>query len=144
MEFAANPKKQVEIEVNGKIYERHAIHTHFVEIGESYIDLVEKYVKPLYQEGYLLSISEKIIALCQRRVVYRKDMKITWLAKFLSRFAKQHSSAGIGVGEVCKMQFAIDLCGPWKVLWAAICAGVLNISTSTSSLRPSSNSTPML
>lgn len=21
------------------------------------------------------------------------------------------------------MQFAIDLCGPWKVLWAAICAG---------------------
>ena len=61
MEFAANPKKQVEIEVNGKIYERHAIHTHFVEIGESYIDLVEKYVKPLYQEGYLLSISEKII-----------------------------------------------------------------------------------
>ena len=124
MEFAANPKKQVEIEVNGKIYERHAIHTHFVEIGESYIDLVEKYVKPLYREGYLLSISEKIIALCQRRVVYRKDMKITWLAKFLSRFAKQHSSAGIGVGEVCKMQFAIDLCGPWKVLWAAICAGV--------------------
>ena len=56
-------------------------------------------------------------------MVYRKDMKISWLAKFLSRFAIQHNSAGIGVGEVCKMQFAIDECGAWKVLWAAICAG---------------------
>ena len=124
MEFTANPNKTIEIEVNGKIYERHAIHTHFVEIGESYIDLINRYVTPLYQEGWILSISEKIIALCQKRVVYKKDMKISWLAKFLSRFATQHSSAGIGVGEVCKMQFAIDLCGPWRVLWAAFCAGV--------------------
>ena len=123
MEFLANPKKNVEIEVGGKTYERHAIHTHFVEIGEDYIDLIQHYVKPIYEEGYILSISEKIIALCQKRVVYRKDMKISWLARFLSRFAIQHNSAGIGVGEVCKMQFAIDICGPWKVLWAAICAG---------------------
>ena len=105
------------------IYLRHAIQTHFVEIGEDYIELVNRYVKPLYEEGDLLSISEKIIALCQKRVVYRKDMKISWLAKFLSRFAIQHNSAGIGVGEVCKMQFAINECGAWKVLWAAICAG---------------------
>ncbi len=124
MEFTANPRKNVEIEANGKIYERHAIHTHFVEIGEDYIQLVERYVKPLYEPGWVLSISEKIIALCQERVVYRKDMKISWLAKLLSRFATQHTSAGIGVGEVCKMQFAIDICGPWRVLWAAICAGV--------------------
>jgi len=123
MEFIANPKKNVEIVSNGKTYERHAIHTHFVEIGEDYIDLVNRYVKPLYEEGYILSISEKIIALCQKRVVYRKDMKISWLAKFLSRFAIQHNSAGIGVGEVCKMQFAIDHCGALKVLWAAVCAG---------------------
>ena len=124
MEFTANPRKNVEIEANGKIYERHAIHTHFVEIGEDYLQLVERYVKPLYEPGWVLSISEKIIALCQERVVYRKDMKISWLAKLLSRFATQHTSAGIGVGEVCKMQFAIDICGPWRVLWAAICAGV--------------------
>ena len=40
------------------------------------------YKRQLYEEGDLLSISEKIIALCQKRVVYRKDMKISWLAKF--------------------------------------------------------------
>ena len=123
MDFVANGSKNVEIETSTGVYLRHAIQTHFVEIGEDYTELVNRYVKPLYEEGDLLSISEKIIALCQKRVVYRKDMKISWLAKFLSRFAIQHNSAGIGVGEVCKMQFAINECGAWKVLWAAICAG---------------------
>ena len=96
MEFHANEGKSVNIEVNGKTYARHAIHTHFVQVGESYIDLVEKYVKPLWQPGDLLSSSEKIIGLCQKRVVYKKDMKVGRLARFLSRFAS-HSSAGIGV-----------------------------------------------
>ena len=123
MEFKANEKKNVEIVSNGVTYERHAIATHFVEIGEDYMEIVERYVKPIYEEGWILSISEKIIALCQKRVVYKKDMKISFLAKFLSRFAMQHNSAGIGVGEVCKMQFAIDHAGAWRVFWAAVCAG---------------------
>ena len=123
MDFVANGNKNVEIETSTGVYQRHAIQTHFVEIGEDYIELVNRYVKPLYEEGDLLSISEKIIALCQKRVVYRKDMKISWLAKFLSRFAIQHNSAGIGVGEVCKMQYAINKRGALRVLWAAICAG---------------------
>ena len=97
MEFTANSNKNVSIETSTGVYDRHAIQTHFVEIGESYIDLVNRYVKPLYREGDILSISEKIVSLCQKNVVYRKDMKITPLAKFLSRFATQHNSAGIGV-----------------------------------------------
>ena len=123
MEFQANEGKNVNIVVNGKTYARHAIQTHFVQVGESYVDLVEKYVKPLYQPGDLLSSSEKIIGLCQRRVVYKKDMKLSRLAKFLSRFAS-HSSAGIGVDSPWKMQFAIEQCGALRVIWAAICAGV--------------------
>ena len=123
MEFQANEGKNVNIVVNGKTYARHAIQTHFVQVGESYVDLVEKYVKPLYQPGDLLSSSEKIIGLCQKRVVYKKDMKLGWLAKFLSKFAS-HSTAGIGVDSPWKMQFAIDQCGALKVIWAAICAGV--------------------
>ena len=123
MDFTANEKKNVSIETSTGTYLRHAIQTHFVQIGEDYIALVEKYVKPLWQEGDLLSISEKIISLCQNNVVYRKDMKISWLARFLSRFATQHNSAGIGVGDVYKMQYAIDQCGALKVFWAAVCAG---------------------
>ena len=122
MEFRANEGKSVTIEVNGKTYARHAIQTHFVQVGESYVELVEKYVKPVWQPGDLLSSSEKIIGLCQKRVVYKKDMKVGWLARFLSRFAS-HSSAGIGVDSPYKMQFAINERGALFVIWAAICAG---------------------
>lgn len=119
MEFKANDGKNVEIDVNGVKYLRHAIQTHYVQIGENYIDIIEKYVKPIYQEGDIVSISEKIIGLCQKRVVYKKDMKVTRLAKFLSKFAMK-SDAGVGVDNPYKMQFAIDLCGRFKVIYAAI------------------------
>ena len=122
MEFRANEGKNVEIEVNGKKYLRHAIETHYVQIGESYIDLMEKYVKPIYEDGDIVSISEKIIGLCQERVVYKKDIKVGPLAKFLSKFAMR-SDAGVGVDNPYKMQFAINICGRIKVIWAAIAGG---------------------
>ena len=123
MEFKANKNKELSIDTSAGTYDRCAIQTHFIQIGEDYIELVERYVKPLWQEGDILSIAEKIISLCQENVVYKKDVKITRLAKFLSRFATQHNSAGIGVGDVYKMQYAIDQKGGGRVLWAAVCAG---------------------
>lgn len=126
MEFKALEGKNVEIQVGDNKYIRHAIETHYVQLGESYVDLIKKYVVPIYEEGDIVSISEKIISLCQRRVVYKKDMKVTGLAKFLSKFAMR-SDAGVGVDNPYKMQFAIDLCGPLKVLWAAIAGGVCKI-----------------
>lgn len=122
MEFKANEGKKVEREVDGVKYLRHAIETHYVKIGESYIDIMEKYVKPIYEEGDIVSISEKIIGLCQERVVYKKDIKVGFLAKFLSKFAMR-SDAGVGVDNPYKMQFAINICGRFKVLWAALAGG---------------------
>lgn len=123
MEFHMNEDKPIVVEVGGKRYARCAIKTHFVQVGEDYLDLVRKYVLPMYQPGDLVSSSEKIVALCQRRVVYKKDMPVGGLAKFLSRFAS-HSSAGIGVDSPYKMQFAINEVGALRVIWASICAGV--------------------
>lgn len=122
-ELKANENKNLEIDVNGDIYLRYAIPTHYVQIGEDYIELIKKYVAPHYKEGDILSISEKIIALCQKRVVYKRNMKVSRLAKFLSKFAMS-SDAGIGVDCPYKMQFAIDLCGRIKVIFAAIMAGI--------------------
>lgn len=122
-ELKANENKKLEIEVGEDIYLRYAIPTHYVQIGEDYIEIIKKYVVPHYQEGDILSISEKIIALCQKRVVYKKDMKVSFLAKFLSKFAMR-SDAGIGVDSPYKMQFAINLYGRVKVIFAAILAGI--------------------
>lgn len=122
MDFYANEGKNVVIEAGGKKYARHAITTHFVQVGESYIDLIEKYVKPVYQEGDIVSSSEKVIALCQGRVVTEDQVVPGFWAKLLSRFVHQ-TSAGPGMGLPVKMQFAINVCGLGRVLWAAVCAG---------------------
>ncbi|MGN0518777.1 MAG: F420-0--gamma-glutamyl ligase [Acutalibacteraceae bacterium] len=126
MEFYANEGKNVEIEVNGQIYMRHAIKTRFVKVGESYIDVYKEYVLPLYQEGDIVSTSEKIIALCQNRIVKREDIKIGFWAKLLSKFAS-HPDTGVGVGETIKMQYAIDTVGLLKVLWASFASAVTKL-----------------
>ena len=48
MEFTANDKKNVTIETGTGSYDRCAIQTHFIQIGENYCELVERYVKPLW------------------------------------------------------------------------------------------------
>ena len=126
MEFYANEGKNVEIEVNGEKYLRHAIKTRFVKQGESYIDLFREYVSPIYQEGDIISSSEKIISLCQNRVVKREDVKIGFWAKFLSKFAS-HPDTGVGVGETIKMQYAINKVGLLRVLWASIASAVTKL-----------------
>lgn len=118
-----NENKNLRIETSFGPYDRGAIRTHFVAVGEDYIELVKQYVLPHYQEGDILSIAEKVISLCQKNIIYKKDMKLTWLAKFLSRFAS-HSPHGIGVDNPWKMQFAIDHCGALKIIYASVAAGV--------------------
>lgn len=122
MEFVSNEGKRVEIEVNGNIYLRHAIKTRFVKQGDDYIELFKEYVRPIYEEGDIIASCEKIISLCQNRVIKRENIKIGFWAKFLSKFASHPKTAGIGVGESIKMQYAINKAGIVKVLIASICS----------------------
>lgn len=123
MEFHANEGKTVEIKVGDRTFARHAIKTHFVQLGEDYIELVKTYVLPVYQPGDLVSISEKVISLCQKRVIYENDVRPTALANFLCKFVRK-SAAGPGLSIPYKMQFAINERGALTVVWAALAAGV--------------------
>ena len=123
MELSANENKKIERTVGEETFYRYAIQTHYVQIGENYIEILKKYIQPIYEKGDIISISEKIIALCQKRIIYKKDVKVSFLAKFLSKFAMK-SDAGIGVDSPYKMQVAINLCGRLKVIYAAIRAGI--------------------
>lgn len=114
------------IEVNGSEYRRLAIQTHFVQRGESYLDLIEKYVCPLYEEGDILSMSEKIIAMCQNNVVEKKDVKVGFWAKLLSRFASSNNH-GIAMDEPYKLQLAINLAGLPRILLASFCSAVTKL-----------------
>lgn len=126
MEFYANEGKQVEIQVDGETYLRHAIKTDFIKQGESYLEMFKKYVSSIYQKGDIISSSEKIIALCQNRIIKREDINIGFWAKLLSRFAS-HPTTGVGVGETIKMQYAIDTVGIWRVLWASIASAITKL-----------------
>lgn len=88
--------------------------------------MFKEYVSPIYQEGDIVSSCEKIIALCQNRIVKRDEIKIGFWAKLLSKFAS-HPDSGVGVGETIKMQYAIDTVGLFKVLWASIASAVTKL-----------------
>lgn len=126
MEFIANEGKKVEIKVGEDIYLRHCIKTKFINQGESYIEIFKKYVLPIYEEGDIISCSEKIIALCQNRIIKREEIKIGFWAKILSKFAS-HPTTGVGVGETIKMQYAIDTVGLVKVIYASIMSAITKL-----------------
>lgn len=126
MEFEANDKKKVEIKVGEEIYLRHAIKTKFVTTNDEYLEIVEQYVSNIYEKGDILSISEKIISICQNRIVRREDIKIGLWAKILSKFAS-HPTTGVGVGETIKMQYAINKVGLLKVLYASIASAITKL-----------------
>ncbi|MBT9168721.1 MAG: hypothetical protein DDT19_02069 [Syntrophomonadaceae bacterium] len=118
VKFLPNLGRELAREVEGETWHRYPIRTHFVELGENYFELVERYVLPFYLEGDVLSISEKIITLCQKNILYRDEIKIGFLARLLSRFVMK-TPKGERPGNLYKMQVTIDLCGWPRVLIAA-------------------------
>lgn len=127
MEFVANEEKNVEIKVEDDIYLRHAIKTRFINTNDNYLEVIKEYVVGIYQEGDIISISEKIISICQNRIIKREDIKIGRMAKFLSKFACQKNRGGYGVGMTINMQYAINKVGIIRVLVASVIGGFTKI-----------------
>ena len=108
---------------NGRRYDRFAIQTHFVEVGEDQAELVRKYVLPLAQEGDVLSFGAKVMCMCVESVKTRDEVKPGFWANLLWRFAGINTT-GVGMHEPYKLQLVIDMCGLPRVLWAAFCSAV--------------------
>lgn len=127
MEFVSNQGKKIEIQVGEEIYLRHAIQTRFIRVGDNYIEVMKEYLSNIYEEGDIVSISEKIISICQNRIIKREDIKIGKWAKFLSRFACRKNRGGYGVGMPINMQYAINKVGLAKVIFASILGGITKL-----------------
>lgn len=108
---------------NGRKYDRYAIQTHFVQRGESQVELVRRYVTPLYREGDVLSFGAKVMAMCVESVKTRDEVKPGFWANLLWRFAGINTT-GVGMHEPYKMQLVIDMCGLPRVLLAAFLSAV--------------------
>lgn len=105
------------VEVNGRVYERYGIKTHFIEVNEDYITLIRQYVIPFVENGDILSISEKVISISQGNIKRMKDVHVSWLTKQISHFGKKTVS-GIGITEPYKLQLMVDMNGWGKILFA--------------------------
>ncbi len=110
-------------EVEGIRYERYAVKTHFIDRGEDYVEIMRQYVQPLYRAGDVVTLSEKVISMCQDNTVQMEDVKVGFWAKTLSKFATSNHN-GIGMDEPYKLQLAINLKGLPLILWAVFCGGV--------------------
>lgn len=99
------------------------IRTHFITKSDRAEDVVLKYAVPEAVKGDIVVLCEKIVSIMQNRVVYKKDVKLSSSAKFLSRFAKK-TPAGFSVGNPYKMQVAINLAGLPRILLASFLGGI--------------------
>ena len=119
MEFKPNPGKNLIREVKGKIWLRYPVKTHFVGAGESLEKILEKYVLPYLKENDIVVLGQKIVSLSQGKIIYKKDLKVGFWAKFLSKFAKK-TPYGFSVGNPLKMQIAINLAGLPRIFFAGV------------------------
>ena len=83
---------------DGRKYLRYAIQTHFIEVGEDKCALIERYVRPLYREGDMLSFGAKVMAMCEKTVRTRDEVKPGFWANLLWRFAGINHT-GVGMHE---------------------------------------------
>ncbi|NLM86752.1 MAG: F420-0--gamma-glutamyl ligase [Clostridiales bacterium] len=107
----------------GRRYQRFAIQTHFVKPHEDAAALLEQYVRPLYQEGDILSFGAKVMGMCVGSVKTREQAKPGFWAKLLYRFAG-HNSTGIGMHEPYKLQMTIQIVGLPRVLLATALSAI--------------------
>ena len=107
----------------GRAYDRFAIQTHFVQVGEDQAALVERYVRPLYEAGDVLSFGAKVMAMCVKSVKIRDEVKPGFWANALWRFAGINHT-GVGMHEPYKLQLVIDQVGLPRMLLAAFLSAV--------------------
>ncbi|MBR6029907.1 MAG: F420-0--gamma-glutamyl ligase [Clostridia bacterium] len=111
---------------DGRRYDRFAIHTHFIEVGENQAELVRRYVLPLSQPGDVLAFGAKVMAMCTGNVRTKDQVKPGFWAKLLAPRASE-TVAGIGMHDPYKLQLAIDMVGAPKVVFASIASAVTKL-----------------
>lgn len=106
------------METNLNHWERHLIRTHFIGVDDNFEEIVTKYVLPLAKDNDIIVLCQKIVSIIQERIVYKKDIRVSFWAKFLSKFVKK-TPYGFSVGNPLKMQVAINVAGLPRVLVAS-------------------------
>lgn len=123
---APNDGKQLTISVSGVEYQRIPIKTHTVMPDDDLSTLVTTYASPLLEDGDILFVTEKIVAIIQGRSYSLDEIQPRKLAVFLSKYVTK-TSYGIGLGIPETMEMALRECGTPRILFAAGIAAVTKL-----------------
>uniref|UniRef100_A0A7C6AHL2 F420-0--gamma-glutamyl ligase n=1 Tax=candidate division WOR-3 bacterium TaxID=2052148 RepID=A0A7C6AHL2_UNCW3 len=118
-----NEGKKLIIDVDGVDYARLPIKTPVITSQDNIFKIVEQYALPHLREGDKIFLSERIVAITQGRAFPIKDIKPSWLARFLVRFVHK-SPYGIGLGSPWTMELAIKEAGILRILFAAFLSAI--------------------
>ncbi|MBQ4100886.1 MAG: coenzyme F420-0:L-glutamate ligase [Oscillospiraceae bacterium] len=125
-ELKPNENKNLVIETpNGK-FERYPVKTKIVMKDDNLADILNECVKPYLQDGDMIFMSEKIVAISQGRAFPLDEIKPSRLAKFLVKFVYK-SPYGIGIGSPWTMELAIREVGRVRIVFCAIIAGICKL-----------------
>jgi len=119
----ANDGKRLSVEIDGVAYERIPIKTHVVMPDDVLTEVVEQYAGSRVEDGDLLFVTEKIVAITQGRSYPLDEIEPRRLAVFLARYVTK-TSHGIGLGMPETMEMALRECGTPRILFAAAVAAV--------------------
>lgn len=118
-EYIVNPGKEEFVEQGGRRYACYAIQTSVVTAEDELNEVVKECAGDLLRQGDVLFISEKMVACAQGRAIPLDSIKPGFWARLLSRFVTR-SSYGIGLSMPETMQCAINECGLFRILIAAV------------------------
>lgn len=123
-----NEGKNLDAVVGGVRYLRLPIKTRLITVGDDLMELLKEYVAPHLQKDDILFVSEKIVCICQGRIIHRDAVKTSWLARFLASKVRNYYGTpqfrGMGHGSAPAMQLLIEEAGYPRVLFAAAVSAV--------------------
>ena len=93
---------ELTIDIDGEQWDRIGIKTHLITILEPLDPIIEEQVKPQFQPGDFITISEKVVTISQGRVVHIDVVKASPLAKFIVKGVKKYDN-DIGYSLLEKM-----------------------------------------
>lgn len=119
-------RKSPEITADGIRYIRIPVKTHVIGEQDKIADVIKQYASPVVQEGDIVFVSEKAVAITQKRAYPMKDIKPRKLAVLLSHYVTK-TPAGIGLGIPETMEMALRECGTLRILLAAAVSAVTKL-----------------
>jgi F420-0:gamma-glutamyl ligase-like protein len=126
--LAPNKGKNIEISVRGVRYLRLPIKTRLIQAGDNLTELLREYAQPHLVPGDILFISEKVVCVCQGRIIRASEVRTSWLARFLATKVRNYAGTpqfrGMGHGSAPAMQLLIEEAGYLRTLFAAAVSAV--------------------